>query len=850
MSRISVNKIANRLKTKEITVDSLINTSLRTLKPSLVLPTVRDDGSSLEVGDTVMNLTDGFKYSWSGSAWTGLELYEYKGRSLFDRLSDVVCILDAPFNAKPGGTPQKEAFDKFHDYLATNGGVGWYGPYPLNAGTHRFKRTVGVQAFKSFTVYGNSNLITLENIDPIYTPGEGQKGLSNEPYLFDLRGNAIAKIPHPTVTFKDFAIDYSAQRFKGGASEATPDLTDIDPLSTGMKLFYSEYGRVIIEGIEASNVYGEFVQLVRSPWSIIRDNVANDVSAGNIGRNDSTGAFALVLRGSATGVQITGNKATNKRVYLTDTVKGYTDRSAKNTPCGYMGIGLEYGNEVGGVPAVDYELWENAGRPSLESLVGEVSGNTMHGYYIGYKAETRVAFSMSNNNALCCWMPFVVSTRCRGVVSANFADRGYLDDLIQPMGGYRYVQGMFTHLSYTDEFQDTSDVVFDGNMCVARSIPVFTTNCNNSKFLNQMTTIMGPVAIVRAAANRPLTGLEVSGSVLVESLTASYRQTITDFLDGSFDLKVVNKTEYSYTADFNRFYSTGVYRPKVDLIAEGIVGVSFTNSTPSPFRGTFTLTDTTKAFKGDERFFAANSAIGIDAHVTVKMHSAAVPNGWPVIAYSGGGKVETDLFISDGGENKVGACVRVGAQFGYSCPTLKIRVHTDPYNNPLVSYFTRFSKSLRIDEAHGSGAVFSGNTNFGPVFMPKFYEASKLSETGSTEPNSLASLRKSTVGDGDAYYIQGMQFPYNRISQSGKEGIGCVSTGWLAPEWVASKAVVLNEYCQVKATARVYRCTVAGTTGTVAPSHTTGDAVDSTVTWSYIGPMAQFAEYGTFGTIL
>lgn len=82
MSRIAVNKLANRLKTKEINVDSLIDTSLRSLKPASVLPSVRDNGAPLEVGDIVTSLVDGKIYSWKGTVW------EPSTQQLEERLSE------------------------------------------------------------------------------------------------------------------------------------------------------------------------------------------------------------------------------------------------------------------------------------------------------------------------------------------------------------------------------------------------------------------------------------------------------------------------------------------------------------------------------------------------------------------------------------------------------------------------------------------------------------------------------------------------------------------------------------------------------------------------------------------
>ena len=42
----------------------------------------------------------------------------------------------------------------------------------------------------------------------------------------------------------------------------------------------------------------------------------------------------------------------------------------------------------------------------------------------------------------------------------------------------------------------------------------------------------------------------------------------------------------------------------------------------------------------------------------------------------------------------------------------------------------------------------------------------------------------------------------------------------------------------------VYQCTVAGTSGTTAPTHTTGTEIDGTTTWKYIGKLAAFKGYG------
>lgn len=48
---------------------------------------------------------------------------------------------------------------------------------------------------------------------------------------------------------------------------------------------------------------------------------------------------------------------------------------------------------------------------------------------------------------------------------------------------------------------------------------------------------------------------------------------------------------------------------------------------------------------------------------------------------------------------------------------------------------------------------------------------------------------------------------------------------------------------RVYATNKVYECTIAGTSGTVAPSHSSGTAADGTVTWQMVGALGVFKEF-------
>ncbi|MED3562246.1 hypothetical protein [Bacillus xiapuensis] len=69
-------------------------------------------------------------------------------------------------------------------------------------------------------------------------------------------------------------------------------------------------------------------------------------------------------------------------------------------------------------------------------------------------------------------------------------------------------------------------------------------------------------------------------------------------------------------------------------------------------------------------------------------------------------------------------------------------------------------------------------------------------------------------------------------------GWRCITSGTFnaSTAWTASTDYTVGAY--INANSKVYRCTVAGTSGTTAPSHTSGFAADGTVTWSYVGQFA------------
>lgn len=63
-------------------------------------------------------------------------------------------------------------------------------------------------------------------------------------------------------------------------------------------------------------------------------------------------------------------------------------------------------------------------------------------------------------------------------------------------------------------------------------------------------------------------------------------------------------------------------------------------------------------------------------------------------------------------------------------------------------------------------------------------------------------------------------------------GTVCHWQGLVSAPWSPTFAYVVGQ--QVHANGNLYRCTVAGTSSSTAPSHTSGTTTDGTVTWQFI----------------
>jgi hypothetical protein len=94
------------------------------------------------------------------------------------------------------------------------------------------------------------------------------------------------------------------------------------------------------------------------------------------------------------------------------------------------------------------------------------------------------------------------------------------------------------------------------------------------------------------------------------------------------------------------------------------------------------------------------------------------------------------------------------------------------------------------------------------------------------------------------YYKLAQQILNAAPTSGGSIGWICTVEGWAndAP-WTQTTAYTVGK--RVYVGENVYQCTVAGTSSTTAPSHTSGEVLDGTsLKWSYIGKKAVFKEFG------
>lgn len=763
-----------------------------------------------------------------------------------------VSIKDAPFLAKLDGSDDSAAFERFWNHLKTHGGRGIIPEGTLYSKTFRPNAYITGGSFKSFDVVaaGSGNtVIKYGNIDPVLNES-GTAVITREPHLFDIRGLSGLNNA-PKIRLKGFTVDYSEQVYKGGASAATPALTDIKPLSKGVNMINaSDCDGIDIEDVIGVEIYGNGVMLNRTPFSRVVNCRGFNVSGGNPGLTDSDGGFLTLLRGSQVGTIVDGCIAINTRQYKTDTIGGYIDRSAKDTPCGYIGFWSEFGTNTDGVPLkIAKDLWLDIEGPNAESFGGTIRNCFAYGYTLGFKLEGYAPTTLESNTAIGCWIPFMTSGT-RGNVKNCYGDLAGLDGKICPQGGFRYVQGVFTSLNYAvDNPVRYAGVTFDGCIGVVRNTPLFTTNASYYRFLNHQGIIRNVNGKPPNVYNTPSvafgSGCEITGTLLIDALSVNFNSYMTNAYAFNFDVVVINQADKAIFLNFN---AAGAVVPKgqnIRIQSEGLVGVHLINNHNCDLDFQAKCTDISKKFNGTgdgDRFISTTGGCSnTKIRAVIDTHTAICSGAFGLVEVNGkGSKIDLAVYLADAGENTLQAILSLEGENRVD----DVRVMGNPYNTPiLLSAYGHSFMHVESAEAPAGTPLFAGTNVCAPLTFGPGVRVSKLSAgVITTEPNRRAGMPKNNASKP---FLRGTKFPYLLTAANGREGLLLLASGYDCDAWASGAVVAVGS---VRANAgSSYVATTAGTTGASGPAHTEGTASDGSVSWAYLGGKARFAEYGSIG---
>lgn len=121
--------------------------------------------------------------------------------------------------------------------------------------------------------------------------------------------------------------------------------------------------------------------------------------------------------------------------------------------------------------------------------------------------------------------------------------------------------------------------------------------------------------------------------------------------------------------------------------------------------------------------------------------------------------------------------------------------------------------------------------------------------TFSTGTNVPKTVSKASVTPNSGKYVLGQLIVNTNPVIGGTIGWICTTPGTFSNgSWVASTSYPVGRLVDVGN--RVYLCTIAGTSGTIAPSHSSGSATNGTATFQYISQKPVLTPYGTISGTL
>lgn len=788
-------------------------------------------------------------------------------RTMLDKAREVVSVLD--FGAvMEEGVDDGPALKRMVDYLKANGGRGIIPAGTLYSETYRVTHDVATEGtYKPFEICGFGKDVTFLKFGGLELPagnGSGETATREPGYgLFNFVGDIDNKITAARVTLRDFTVDYSEQSYKGGPSFSAPLNTDIDPVSFGVVGVRMHYGDgMTLERIKLKDLYGDGIRITRSPNNRIVDCMGEDVFGGNIGRLDSFGGFVGLLQGAQIGSVVRDCTAINTKTYKTDTIRGYTDVSAKDTPCGYIGFWVEFATDSDGILLKEAEdLWLGATPSNNESFGCVIENCFAYGYTIGFKSESLSPTSFVNNTAVHCWLPFV-SVGVRNSFRDNYADRGKLDSLVFPMEGYRFREALYCHFdfsspvgSYTSRFMGT---LFDGNKGYTRKAGLFYSQGAYCVARNFSLVVDCPTGNLRnlLGSNEvylPDT-IEFSAQVYYKDVPSNVDIVFPLLKNSRIDLTVVNATDKEIRFNINDFagLSGKSANNKFNLTARGLCILDVNTSGLIQVDADMNLNlysgqDTGITLSRYPIVIASARAVELNLNLVLPTHLLGTRNRI-IECLSQDVHISGDIFMVDTG-SVPGNSIIININ-GTGGEYIDISVRDNPYNLPLLlvpngfSGFVTLGKNSRL----GVATPLLRGTPSGPIFVEPGAQIGKLYPDGYSggEPNAYSRL----IG-GRAWniYHEGLKIPYLMPTASGKEGLVVIQGGLKCVDWSLGQSATANTTFRKNA-GNAYVAATTGTTGSTAPTHTSGTVSDGGVDWTYYGPAAQFAEYGSVGSAL
>ncbi|WP_078428894.1 right-handed parallel beta-helix repeat-containing protein [Alkalihalobacterium alkalinitrilicum] len=185
-----------------------------------------------------------------------------------------------------------------------------------------------------------------------------------------------------------------------------------------------------------------------------------------------------------------------------------------------------------------------------------------------------------------------------------------------------------------------------------------------------------------------------------------------------------------------------------------------------------------------------------------------------------------------------------------------IEITNDNFNPLISNAFTRRTFEFHMNNCH---LMYTGEGTLNLIYYSRLTSMRKFVSANNRFENIILPAEDPDIFVGYDPETHSMNEPssgfymVSQIVKNAKPEEGSY-IGWVCTQdgianqntWQENTSYTVGT--QITANGNVYQCTTAGTTGTVAPSHTSGSANDGTTTWEYLGQRALFAPFGLIGS--